>query len=350
MLTHESLPAGGGAAVPASLLFVLMLGRVPHWLELESPADMATVEIADGVEIPMVSMGCLCKQDDRGGEAEHNQLWLQLGGRAIDTANNYGNQREIGVAIKRLEISRDELFLTGKIEPRCDERGTAELALRMVSYSLHELNTSYLDLMMLHFACESHDTTAAAWRGLQLALDKGLVRSIGVSNFGVQDLSALLALGGTPPAINQVQLAIGSHNDVLLRFAASKGIAIQAMAPFLNSVAHAYIDTLARNEGVARIAAKYGKSVAQINLRYLIDHGFPLAVNSFSERHTRENLGIFDFSLEELELAELDQLQLPCVGYALCPDLPYLHMQYWCREENLKMHAFASCCCHNPPT
>ena len=159
------------------------------------------LEIAPGVYMPRVSCG---HPDDQAKNATAATLaWILAGGMGIDTADSYHNQPEIAVAIAASGVERKKLFITTKVPCEGDVYANIEEDLR-------ELQTSYVDLMLIHFPCKDLDGTRNAWKALQAAHNAGLARSIGVSNFLAADLDAVMALGGVTPSLNQCQMSVAA--------------------------------------------------------------------------------------------------------------------------------------------
>jgi 2,5-diketo-D-gluconate reductase A len=181
-----------------------------------------TKEIADGVFMPVVNLG---HPDDKTTEDKSAMLWLRLGGTGIDTAFDYHNQQDVGKAVRASGVNRTKVFITTKISDVCTEKK----ALAAVQENLKQLQMSYVDLLLIHFPCSTEIQTKAAWKGVQSALKQGLVRSIGVSNFKKADIKGVLDAGGTPPAINQCQMSIGSHDDETIAFTQSMNITYEVM-------------------------------------------------------------------------------------------------------------------------
>ena len=280
-------------------------------------AVVPTVEIAPGVDMPQVNLGTCC-----GSEAtDAFPVWFSAGGRGVDTALDYGKevpggtQAELGAALVKSGVARDEVFITTKIRAGFDvsHGGPACLfqssdhALSQVEQDLKELNVSQVDLVLLHAPCWSAAANLKLWQGLEQALEQNLTRAIGVSNYDKNDLAALLAGATVKPAVNQCQLSISHHADEDIAYAASQGIVYEAYeamrgCPF----------TDARTQA---IAASHKTGVSNVCLRYVLQKGsrMALAVGLGSNAtkmpsYAAGNLDLFAFELAADEMTYLDAL------------------------------------------
>ncbi|KAG8463696.1 hypothetical protein KFE25_003969 [Diacronema lutheri] len=274
----------------AALLGAFLIGSATP-----APAHGWAVEIAPGVFMPYVSLG---HPDDNSSTAADVEMWLREGGVGLDTAWNYHNQPLVATGIERSKRARESIFVTTKIP--CFER--EEIALAFVLDDLRQLRTKYVDLMLLHSPCASHEGTAASWRALQLALGRGLARAIGVSNFAQADLAAAIdgskALGGVLPAVNQCSMSIGHRDQPMLELCRRLGITYEAYSP----LRHVQLS----DARLLAVAKAHGKSAAQIALRWILQQGVPLATSpGASHEFTRQDLELDTF---ELTPAEMDAL------------------------------------------
>mmetsp|Transcript_22862 Transcript_22862/g.50155 ORF Transcript_22862/g.50155 Transcript_22862/m.50155 type:complete len:347 (-) Transcript_22862:162-1202(-) len=264
-------------------------------------------EIAKGVYMPEVSLG---HPDPfgTGNETASAMKWFELGGTGIDTAYNYHNQDQVGAGFRASGVPRETAFITSKITCPPDEISpsvTPEGALAAVEVCLRELQLDYVDLMLLHFPCKTgHQDTIKAWKGLQEAHAKGLVRAIGVSNFKQADLDAVLSVGGTPPAVNQVLFSIGMHDDALLAYTASLGARLEAYSPLR------HVDFEA--PALKAAAAAHGKSAAQVALRWVNQQGVLLATSPGENvDFIKADLELHSFTLSDEEMKALGAIEAP---------------------------------------
>jgi 2,5-diketo-D-gluconate reductase A len=245
--------------------------------------------LADGNEIPLVGLGVW--QVPNGPECVDAVRWaLDLGYRHIDTAQAYGNERSVGQALR--ESGVEQVFITTKFYPaRKDPVAEAER-------SLLRLGVEYVDLYIIHWP-EGGPTWA--WPGMERARDDGHTRSIGVSNFGVDELRQLLARETVPPVVDQVQFSPYEYRKALLDSCRENGIALEAYSP-LGTGRHLSSDT------VARVARRQGRTPAQVLLRWCIERGIPVIPKSTHRERIAQNAEVFDFALSDGDLAELDAL------------------------------------------
>jgi 2,5-diketo-D-gluconate reductase A len=217
---------------------------------------------------------------------------LELGYRHIDTAQAYGNEASVGEALRESGLARDEVFITTKFYPgRKDPVAEAER-------SLQRLGVDQVDLYLVHWPAGG---PLRAWPGMQRARERGLARSIGVSNFGVAELDQVTAAGGAQPAVNQVQFSSLEYRRALLDAGRRLGVALEAYSP-LGTGRHL------SNPVVAGVAARAGRTPAQVLLRWCLQHGVPVIPKSTHRDRIRENAQIFDFTLSGQDMAALDAL------------------------------------------
>jgi len=286
------------------LLLAAVLGA--HAGLARSSGERWEIARLDGepVLMPVVNLG---HPDDGGNETTSALKWLELGGDGIDTAYVYRNQQEVGEAFRRSGRARDGVFITTKIpcppHANSSQPVTPEMAVAAVEEDLRELGMDYADLMLLHWPCKTGrvEDTQAAWLGLQRALQKKLVRAIGVSNFQPADLDAVLALGGEGPAVNQCQMSVGSHDDVQRQYTQQHRITYQAYSP----LRHVQFS----NPVLSGVARAHGVTVAQVALRWVMQQGVLLATSpGQSEEFMRADLDLTSFTLTEHEMASLSAL------------------------------------------
>jgi diketogulonate reductase-like aldo/keto reductase len=254
-------------------------------------ADGRARVLADGNEIPLVGLGVWQVRDGR--QCVDAVRWaLELGYRHIDTAQAYGNEESVGQALRESGVPREEVFITTKFFPaRKDPVAEAER-------SLQRLRVDYVDLYIIHWP-EGGPTWA--WPGMERAHELRYARSIGVSNFSVDDLRQLLATATVPPVVDQVQFSPYEYRKALLDACRQNGIALEAYSP-LGTGRHLASDV------VARIARRNGRTPAQVLLRWCIERGIPVIPKSTHRERIAENAEVFDFALSDDGLAELDAL------------------------------------------
>jgi diketogulonate reductase-like aldo/keto reductase len=247
--------------------------------------------LADGNEIPLVGLGVW--QVPNGRECVDAVRWaLELGYRHIDTAQAYGNEESVGQGLRESGVPREDVFITTKFFPaRRDPASEAER-------SLQRLGVDYVDLYIVHWPERG---PIWAWPGMERARELGYARSIGVSNFSVDDLRRLLARATVPPVVDQVQFSPYEYRKALLDSCRQNGIVLEAYSP-LGRGRHL------TGETVARIARRHGRTPAQVLLRWCIERGIPVIPKSSQRKRITENAEVFDFGLSDEDIAELDAL------------------------------------------
>ena len=257
----------------------------------ELSADGKARRLYDGSWMPMLGFGTW--EIPNGAECEKAvRSALEAGYRHIDTAQAYGNEESVGRALSDSGIARDEVFVTTKFHP-----ARADPAVEL-ERSLHRLGLDYVDLYLIHWPAGG---PTWAWPGMQRAHETGSARSIGISNFAHDELNALLAMTEIVPAVNQVQFSPYEHRSRLLEACLQAGVVLEAYSP-LGHGRHLSGDV------VAAIAARLGRTPAQVLLRWCIEQQVPLLAKSTHRDRIAENTNIFDFTLSDRDRQELDGL------------------------------------------
>jgi len=250
-----------------------------------------THELADGYVIPMLGLGVW--QVENAQECIDAVRWaLEEGYRHIDTAQAYGNEQSVGLGLRESGVPREEIFVTTKFLPRSEDPVAA------LEASLRRLGLEYVDLYLIHWPAGG---PTWAWSGMERAREAGYARSIGVSNFGVDELRQLLAAATVPPVVDQVQFSPYEYRKALLDSCRQNGIALEAYSP-LGTGRHLTSDT------VARIARRQERTPAQVLLRWGIERDTPVIPKSTHRERIAENAQLFDFRLSDQDIAELDAL------------------------------------------
>jgi diketogulonate reductase-like aldo/keto reductase len=254
-------------------------------------ADGRARVLADGNQMPILGLGVWQVPD--GASCVNAVRWaLELGYRHLDTAQLYGNEASVGRALRESGVPRDEVFITTKFHPgRTDPVTEAEQSLR-------RLGLDYLDLYLVHWPQGGPEW---AWPGMQRSRERGLARSVGVSNFSANDLAAVMAVGSIPPVVNQVQFSPVKYRRALLEACRRRGVQVEAHSP-LGTGQHLNNGTI---RGVAR---RVGRTPAQVLLRWCVQRDLVVIPKSTHEERIRENAQIFDFTLSPQDMAELDAL------------------------------------------
>jgi diketogulonate reductase-like aldo/keto reductase len=247
--------------------------------------------LADGNRMPMLGLGVWRVRN--GPECVNAVRWaLELGYRHVDTAQAYGNEESVGRALRESGVPREEVFLTTKFHPR---RGDAAVE---VEGSLRRLGVDYVDLYIIHWP---RGGPTWAWPGMERAHELGHARSIGISNFSVAELEQVLAVASRPPVVNQVQFSPFEYRRALLAACERRGVALEAYSS-LGSGRHLGSDA------VVRFAQRLGRTPAQVLLRWCLEKGAPVIPKSTHRERIEANAQIFDFTLSDEDVAELDAL------------------------------------------
>jgi diketogulonate reductase-like aldo/keto reductase len=285
--------------------------------------DQPHITLNNRVTMPALGLGVLNREQPELTQGAVEAAVAE-GYRLIDTAAAYGNEREVGQAIASSSIERSELFVTTKLW--LTDYGY-DSALRAFDASLRRLGLDHLDLYLLHWPVPSDfDATAAAYRAAEELLAQGRVRAIGVSNFGASDLRALLDRVEVVPAVNQIELHPFFTQGALREIHEHLGIVTEAWSPLGGSVRRADATNAAQepltHPVIVALAERYGKSPAQIVLRWHIDHGFVAIPKSVRPARIAENFDIFDFALTADDIASIDALDM---GRRFGPDPHAVH-------------------------
>lgn len=259
--------------------------------------SIPTVTLNNGVEMPQLGFGVFQVPDDETTAAV--TAALAAGYRSIDTAAIYGNEEGTGRALAESGIPREELFITSKLW--IEDLGY-EPTLAAFEASLDKLGLEYLDLYLIHWPAPESDKYADSWLALEKLQADGRVRAIGVSNFLPEHVQRLVDLGGTVPAVNQVELHPALQQRDVAVFNGTHGIATEAWSPLAQG---AVLD----DPAVVEIAARHGRTPAQVVLRWHLQQGRVVIPKSVTPSRIRENLDVFGFTLSAGELAAVDALE-----------------------------------------
>lgn len=261
------------------------------------------VRLRTGRTMPVIGLGTWQLKGDTAGTV--NQA-LALGYPMIDTSGDYGTQPGIGEGIKRSGVPRDSMYLVTKVEETDD-------AYESTKNNLGELGLSYADLMLIHRPPGSDDPGEELWAGLMRARDEGLARDIGVSNYSIKLMKALIKISGEVPAVNQIEWSPFGHSEDMYGYCIDNDIIIQAYSPLTRT-------EKLQNPTLNEIAERCGKTPAQILLRWNVQMGtVPLPKTNRNE-HLAENIDIFDFEIDDDDMATLNGLN---ERYSSLGSLPY---------------------------
>lgn len=256
---------------------------------------MEYAELNNGVKMPMLGYGVYQTPPE---ETERCVLEaVDVGYRSIDTAQAYGNEEGVGSALAKSGLPREEFFLTTKvwISNAGYERAKASL-----EESLQKLRTSYLDLLLIHQPFGDYYGT---YRAMEEAYKAGKVRAIGVSNFYPDRLIDLYHFAEIKPAVNQIETHVFQQQETARKYLKDRGVQIESWGPFAEGKNDYF-----NNPVLKKIGEKYGKSVAQTALRFLLQSEVVLIPKSAHKNRMEENFNIFDFSLTNEEMKEIEAL------------------------------------------
>jgi len=261
---------------------------------------VGNVTLNNGLEMPLIGYGVF-RVPEGDDLAEAVKTAIAKGYRSIDTAQVYRNEESVGrgirAAIDEGLVTREELFVTSKV---WNDGLSYEETLAAYDSSLEKLGLDYLDLYLVHWP--GIDTNYVnVYKALEKVYQDGRVRSIGVSNFHVHHLEHLLKETSVVPVINQIEFHPHLTQEEVRAFCKEKGIQAEAWSPLMNG-------SLLEESLIQQLASKYGKTPAQIVLRYDVQHGVVTIPKTMTPARMTENLTVFDFALTEEEMAQLDAL------------------------------------------
>lgn len=253
----------------------------------------STLKLNDGVEMPRFGFGSYL---NTGAAAVKTTAWaLQAGYLMVDSAALYANEKEIGEAIKASGIPREKLFVVSKLWD--DSHGEKAATDAFIS-SLHKFGLDYLDLYLIH--SPHNGKIVESWKSMVELKKKGLVRSIGVSNFGSHHLKALKDAFPTDiPSVNQLELTPYLTRSELVQYCEEQGIALMAYSPLTQG-------KLLKDPPLVEIAGKYSKSTAQVLIRWGLQRGFVVIPKSSKQERIIENANVFDFDISEEDMLKLN--------------------------------------------
>ncbi len=252
------------------------------------------VKLNSGIEMPILGLGTWALT---GKSAYQAVIWaLEVGYRLIDTATLYGNEREIGKALKDTDIPRDEIFITTKVWQT--DLGY-EKTLSALETSLRKLGLSYVDLYLIHWPAS--ELIHESWEALQKSLKDEKTRSIGVSNYEVQHLAELFDRSDVIPNVNQVEFSPFLFKKELLEYCRSNNISLEAYCPLTRG---RKLD----HPKLIKVAKKYNKTTAQILIRWGLQHRVIEIPKSGNQNHIIENADVFDFKIDTIDMKTLDNL------------------------------------------
>jgi 2,5-diketo-D-gluconate reductase A len=258
--------------------------------------DETHVELNDGEAIPRIGFGVFQVAPEETAEAV--SYALQTGYRAVDTAAAYGNEREVGRAVRASGIGREEVFVTTKLWNSDHGRGSAH---RAFDRSLDRLGFDYVDLYLIHWPAPGRRLYVETWAALIELKAAGRARSIGVSNFEIEHLERVVDATGVAPAVNQVELHPRLQQPELRRFHAEQGIVTEAWSPIAKG-------RVLDDPVVTELAARHDRTPAQIVLRWHLQLGNVVIPKSVTPARIEENFRVCDFTLDDDAMRTIETL------------------------------------------
>lgn len=269
---------------------------------------MKNIILSDGNTVPLIGFGTYKSTEEEGISAVADAL--ATGYRLIDTAAKYENEEVVGKGIKASGVARDEIIVTTKL---WRENLGYQQAKTAFEASLGKLGLDYIDLYLIHWPANARNyqnwqqANADAWRAMEELQAEGKIKSIGVSNFWEEHLEALFKTANVIPSVNQIEFHPGYWQPALTAFCKEKGIAVESWSPLARGKVFG-------NAILESIAAKHGKSVSQVCLRWVVQHDVIVIPKSTTLKRIEENIDIFDFELTEAEMLQIDAL--PEMGFS----------------------------------
>ncbi len=273
-----------------------------------------TYTLSNGVKIPCIGFGTWQTQD---GEVAVSAVLnaIEAGYRHIDTAQSYGNEESVGIAVKKSGVKREEIFITSKLAN--NDHGY-ERTLAAFEGTMKRLDMDYLDLYLIHwpnpiaFRDNWQEANAGTWKAFEELYEAKRIRAIGISNFHPHHIQELMKTATIPPMVNQIRLCPGDTQDEVVDYCRSQNILLEAYSPF-------GVGKIFEVPEMKALAEKYGKTIAQIAIRWSLQRGYLPLPKSVTPSRIKENVDVFDFELEESDVELIANLK-GCVGYSADPD------------------------------
>jgi len=314
--------------------FGLSMAKFASLLALATGAASASsrpvpdVLIAPGVRMPMLAFGS-AKSSFKGEctVSDAVEQWLRLGGRHIDTANDYNTQGDVGRGIAASGVPRSDIFITTKIPGPIGRQKAIDMILNA---SLPQLGVQYVDLVLIHFPCldfkpydhcseEGRAERLDTWKGLQELKSLGKIRAVGVSNYNAAHVAEIFQAFGAGPAVNQVEWHLGYHDEALLVAMKEDKVTLEAWGsltgPTTSTAGHAGISL--SDPRVKAVAQRHNASAAQAALRWSAQKGVVPVTATCSKEHALGDLSAWEFDLSTEDVSLLDSLQAQQAAYLL---------------------------------
>ena len=272
---------------------------------------MQTIQLNNGIEMPILGYGVFQVPPEEAERCVSDAL--QTGYRMIDTAQAYGNEEGVGKAIAKSGVPREEIFIVTKV---WITNAGEEKAAKSIEASLRRLQTGYIDLLLIH---QAYGDVFGSWRAMEKAYRAGKVRAIGVSNFQACRFYDFASSVDIKPAVNQLQCCVLSQQRGIEAEMARYDTKMMAWGPLGQGN-----DDLLKNPVLTAIGAKYGKTAAQVSLRWLIQRGIVAIPKSTHPERMAANMDIFDFELSEADMQAIEPLNRQDTGFRDFGDPNYL--------------------------
>ena len=275
---------------------------------------MQQYTLANGVHIPAVGLGTWQTPDDETGYQAVLSA-LKLGYRHIDTAQGYRNEEVVDRAVRNSDISREEIFITSKLD---NPNHGYDNTMRSFEETLQRLGTDYVDLFLIHwpnplqYRSTWQQTNAETWKAFEELYHAGKIRAIGISNFRQHHIDELLKTAEIIPMVNQIRLCPGDTQDELVKYCKERNILLEAYSPLGTG-------QIFKVPEMQVLAEKYHKSIAQICIRWSLQNGFLPLPKSVTAERIRENIDVFGFELSDEDVSLITGLT-GCVGLSKDPD------------------------------
>ena len=257
---------------------------------------MKTVKLNNGVEVPILGFGTFQITDPEEAEKAVKDA-IEAGYRHIDTAQSYMNEESVGRGIANSGVPREDLFVTTKVWV---ENVSYNGVIDSVERSLNRLRLEYIDMLLIH---QPYNDVYGAWRAMEELQKQGKVRSIGVSNFGVDRAVDLAEFNEVVPQVNQIEINPFQQQTKNIEALKEEGIIPEAWAPFAEGK-----NDIFTNPILEKIGNKYGKSVAQVIIRWLVEQDIIVLAKSVKPERMAQNLNVFDFELTKDDKAQIATL------------------------------------------
>jgi diketogulonate reductase-like aldo/keto reductase len=274
---------------------------------------MGNQKLSNGVFIPSIGLGTWKSTGDDAYAAVLTAL--KNGYRHIDTAAIYGNEEQVGKALKDSGLKREEIFITSKVWNTDQGYEQTKIALKS---TLEKLGTTYLDLYLIHWF-KGYEKQLSTWKAMEEAYEEGLVRAVGISNHNVHHIMNLLEHANIKPMVNQIETHVELQNEFLVNYCTKNNILVEAYAPLMSW----RVKEMLEKEVLKEIADKYNKSITQVVLRWHIQRGIVPLPKSTNEGRIKSNFNIFDFVLSDEDMNLISTLNTGKKMFTEFDNVPY---------------------------